>query len=244
MKKPKKWRVPGVSQREVMLHQIERVTELPLLILAFVMIPLLLGPMLWELLPQEEAIFETVNTFIWAIFAVDLVIKVMVAPRRWPYIKRHWLEVLIVAVPFLRPLRLLRIFIFGSRAWVGIRRLVHIDFLLVYGIGLVIMAATAAVTVERTTGGSIQSFPDALWWAMATITTVGYGDIVPVTTAGRAIGFVLMLGGIAFFSGLTANLASLLVRGGDPRNKAVTQLTAQVEALRQEISALRGSRQG
>ena len=148
-----------------------------------------------------------------------------------------------MAVPFLRFLRLLRIFIFGSRAWLGVRRLVHIDFLLVYGIGLVIVAATVAVTVERGASGLMQSFPDALWWAMATITTVGYGDIVPVTMAGRAIGFVLMLGGIAFFSGLTANLASLLVRGGDPRNKAVTQLTAQVEALRQEISALRGSRQ-
>jgi len=57
---------------------------------------------------------------------------------------------------------------------------------------------------------------------MATITTVGYGDVVPVITGGRDIGFVLMLGGIAFFSGLTANLASLLVRGGDPRSKEVT----------------------
>lgn len=227
--------VPDASHREALLHRVERITELPLLILAFAMIPLLVGPFLWSLSPPEEAIFIALDMFIWAVFAVDLGVKVTIAPHRLAYLRRHWLEVLIVVVPFFRPLRLVRIFIFGSRAWVGMRRLVNIDFIVVYGIGLVIIAATVVASVESVENASIQSFPDALWWAVVTITTVGYGDMVPVTAAGRAVGFVLMFGGIAFFSGLTANLASFLVRGEDPYRKNLSKLITEVESLRREL---------
>jgi voltage-gated potassium channel len=202
------------------------------------MIPLLVGPFLWELSPAEKATFLALDTFIWAVFAVDLIIKVVISPNRVAYLRRHWLEVLVVVVPFFRPLRLLRIFLFGSRAWVGLRRLANIDFLLVYGIGLVVVAATVVATVETADNALIQSFPDALWWAVVTITTVGYGDMVPVTVAGRAVAFVLMLGGIAFFSGVTANLASFLVKGGDSHREALSQLLNEVESLRREVARL------
>ncbi len=71
------------AQRETLLHQIERITELPLLVLSFAMIPLLVGPMLWELSTSEEMIFQSLNALIWAIFAVDLAVKVAIAPYRW-----------------------------------------------------------------------------------------------------------------------------------------------------------------
>ena len=115
----------------------------------------------------------------------------------------------------------------------------HVDFLLVYGIGLVIIAATIVASIEGGENASIQSFPDALWWAVVTITTVGYGDMVPITIAGRAVAFILMLGGIAFFSGVTANLASFLVRGEDSHKKALSQLITEVEGLRREVVRLR-----
>jgi len=241
MKKLKSLHRPDVSRREALLLRIERFTELPLMVLAFVMIPLLIGPFLWKLSPEEEAVFIALDYFIWALFAVDMVVKVIVTPNRLAYLQRHWLEVLIVVVPFFRPLRLLRIFLFGSRAWVGMRRLVHVDFLLVYGVGLVIIAATIVASVEGGEGASIQSFPDALWWAVVTITTVGYGDMVPITAAGRAVAFILMLGGIAFFGGVTANLASFLIRGEDTHKKALDQIITEVEGLRQEVARLRQS---
>jgi len=118
------------------------------------------------------------------------------------------------------------------------RRLVNIDFILVYGIGLVIIAATVVASVEGGAEASIHSFADALWWAVVTITTVGYGDMVPITLVGRAVAFVLMLGGIAFFSGVTANLASFLIKGHDSEKKALSQLVKEVEGLRQEIVKL------
>jgi len=229
---------PDVSQREALVLRIERMTEAPLLILAFAMIPLLVGPFLWELSPHEETMFLTLDSFIWALFAVDLIIKTAVAPHRLAYIRRHWLEVLIVLIPFFRPLRILRIFLFGSRAWLGFRRLVHIDFLLVYGIGLVIIASTAVASIEGGEQASIHSFADALWWAVVTITTVGYGDMVPVTVAGRAVATVLMIGGVAFFSGVTANLASFLVKGSETEKKALSQLSKELVNLRGEIAKL------
>ena len=239
MKRLPRVKAADMPHREALLLRIERLTELPLLVLAFVMIPLLVGPFLWELSPAEESIFIALDTFIWALFAVDLLVKVTIAPHRLPYLRRHWLEVLIVAVPFFRPLRLIRLFVFGSRAFVGARRLVHVDFILVYGIGLVIIAATIVASVEGGINASIHSFTDALWWAVVTITTVGYGDMVPITAAGRAVAFVLMFGGIAFFSGLTANLASFLVRGEDQQQKAISKLVAEVEGLRQDVIRLR-----
>jgi len=229
----------NTSHREELLHRLERYTEMPLLIFAFAMIPLLVGPLVWEMSPQEESTFIMLDYFLWAIFAVDLIIKLVISPHRLNYLRRHWLEVLVVVVPFFRPLRILRIFIFGSRAWVGARRLVNVDFIIIYGIGLVIIAATVVASVEGGEGASIHSFADAFWWAVVTITTVGYGDMVPVTPVGRAIAFILMLGGIAFFSGITANLASFLVKSHDTEKKAVSQLVKEVEGLRQEIAKLR-----
>ncbi|MFC2066767.1 potassium channel family protein [Chloroflexota bacterium] len=241
MPKLQKKGTADTTHREELLHRLERYTEMPLLILAFVMIPLLIGPLVWKMSPQEEATFITLDYFIWALFAIDLSIKLVISPHRLNYLRRHWLEVLVVVVPFFRPLRILRIFIFGSRAWVGARRLVNVDFIIIYGIGLVIIAATVIASVEGGEGASIHSFADALWWAVVTITTVGYGDMVPVTTVGRAIAFILMLGGIAFLSGVTANLASFLIKGHDAEKKALSQLVKEVEGLRQEMAKLRTS---
>ena len=227
------------TQREELLHRLERITEMPLLILSFIMIPLLVGPLIWDLSPREETTFLVLDYFIWALFAVDLIIKFSISPRRLSYLRGHWLEVLVVIVPFFRPLRILRIFIFGSRAWVGMGRLVNVDFLLVYGIGLVVIAATVVASVEGGVGATIHSFTDALWWSFVTITTVGYGDMVPITLVGRAIAIILMLGGIAFFSGVTANLASFLVKGKDTDKTDIARLVKEVEGLRQELSRLR-----
>lgn len=72
------------------------------------------------------------------------------------------------------------------------------------------VAFTLAEDVGRT--GRLDSFFDALWWSTATITTVGYGDIYPVTAAGRIVGAFTMVVGISTFAIVTAKVAEWLVR--------------------------------
>jgi voltage-gated potassium channel len=130
--------------------------------------------------------------------------------------------------------------VFGSRAFIGAKRLLKADFILIYAVGIILVSAAMMASVEGADSEStIRSFPDAFWWSMVTITTVGYGDMTPLTQTGRAIAFVLMVAGVGLFGGLTANLASLLVREDDPDRVAILQLTGEVRALRDEIQRIR-----
>ena len=180
------------------------------------------------------------DIFIWVIFATVLTLKAFLAPHSLEYLRQHWLEVLIVVVPFFRPLHILRILPLTTRTFTGFRRAVNADYLIVYAVGLVMTAATVVLTLEQDVQRvSITTFSDALWWAIVTVTTVGYGDIAPVTATGRGIAFVLMLGGIAFLSGITANLASAFVGSGRITDTTLSQLTLEVRSLREEIAGLR-----
>ena len=134
--------------REALLGKLERVTELPMHVLAFVMIPLLIGPFLWDLSAEEEATFAALDIFIWVVFASVLGLKTIVAPQGLHYLRQHWLEVLIVIVPFFRPLRILRILLLGTRTFIGFRRAVHVDYLIVYAVGLVMICATVRMNLK------------------------------------------------------------------------------------------------
>lgn len=111
---------------------------------------------------------------------------------------------------------------------------------------LVFVASLAMLDVERTAPtGNIKTFPDALWWSVATVTTVGYGDYSPSTATGRCIAVALMIAGIALLGVVTATLASWLVQKvaeQDDVNQAATQkqiadLTIQITALRDELAS-------
>jgi voltage-gated potassium channel len=83
-----------------------------------------------------------------------------------------------------------------------------------------------------------------MWWAIQTVTTVGYGDIVPGSTAGKVIASFLMLGGLSLFAVVTGAITSAFVaqaqkqRGGDPVMQKLDQVTAQLEALKSDIARL------
>ncbi len=228
-----------IDRRQVMLDRIERSTELPMMVLAFVMIPLLVAPFFWDLSSRAEAVVLALDGFIWALFAADLAIKVVIAPQRLEYVRQHWLDVLIVLVPFFRPLRILRIILYGSRVYRGTFRLARTDFLVAYAIGLVLLVATAVTLVERRGDSELAYFSDALWWGVVTVTTVGYGDVVPETQIGRAFAYVLMIGGIGIFGAITANFASVLVRKDDPDSAILASLVEEVQSMREELTQLR-----
>lgn len=228
------------ARREALLDRIERSTELPLMLLSTATIPMLAGLLFWGPDPVLRPVGFGLYMLIWAIFATDLAVRTALAPDRGGYLRRNWFDVLVAVLPPVRPLRIPLIVVFGSRAYGRTIRLAHVDFLAAYAVGLVLVVATIVTSVERGRDSSIDSFPDALWWSIATVTTVGYGDVVPVTAAGRAFGYVLMLGGIGLFAGLTANLASMMTRREDPGSAALASLAREVRELRETLERTRG----
>jgi len=89
----------------------------------------------------------------------------------------------------------------------------------IIGIILVIFSAIAILQVETAPNSNILSAEDAIWWAYVTMTTVGYGDKYPVTTEGRIIASLLMIGGAGIFGVFTAFLASWFVKGNKENDK-------------------------
>ena len=106
---------------------------------------------------------------------------------------------------------------------------------------LLYVGALAQLQSERGAPGThITNFGDALWWAMTTITTVGYGDIYPVTTTGRFIAALMMIGGISLVGSITATIASWVVQTVSTEDKAQAAVTAaQIDDLRADIAQLR-----
>lgn len=152
----------------------------------------------------------------WTAFAIDLSISFIKAESRKKYLLRHPLEVLAVALPMLRPLRLLRVISFSSLVLekIAIGRSVGIALkvaVTTFFFGYI--AAVQITILERgNDGANIQSFSDGLWWAFTTITTVGYGDKFPVTGEGRFLAVGLMILGISLLGVVSATIAAWFVR--------------------------------
>jgi voltage-gated potassium channel len=163
-----------------------------------------------------ETRLEIIQWVSWVAFAIDLILNVVQAKDKKSYLLKHPVELLAVFLPFLRPLRLLRLLSFGSMVLskVSVGRSINISvkvaatsFFLAY------VAAIQITIIERPLENSnINSFGDGFWWAITTVTTVGYGDRFPVSTEGRMIAFFLMILGISLLGVLTATVAAWFVR--------------------------------
>lgn len=237
-------------QSEDRLQRIEEATDLPLLLLAVAMIPLLVVPLFLDASPGVDRTLLTCDWMIWAVFAADFSVKVAVAPRRLHYIRSHWLHAAMVLLPFLRPLRALRLLraLRVARVAVAIgvdasllRRIAAqrgLQLTVAAVVTTAVLGALLVLLAERNeASGNIHDYGDALWWSVSTMTTVGYGDRFPTTPAGRGIAVVLMLVGIAALSTLTATIAAFLVQ----EREADTKVTlADVMTELREIRAILG----
>lgn len=234
-------------------------TEWPLMGTALVF----LGAYAWQVIGNIEGrnadLLEGIMWTTWAIFAADYAANLWLADnrRRWFFHNLH--ELFIVALPFFRPLRLLRLVtllsVLHRTAGETLRGRV-VTYVACSAVLLVFVGSLAVLDVEQNApDAKILTFGDAAWWAITTITTVGYGDLYPVTPIGRLVAAALMMSGIAVLGVVTASIASWLVQRVEESTEAavesaeipvradVRNLLVEMAALRQELAELRRERE-
>jgi voltage-gated potassium channel len=156
------------------------------------------------------------------IFVLEFGSRILAARSRTAYLRGHWIDVIALAPPIrgarvlrlLRLLRLVRSFAGLYRAGLHIQGLArHKGFawLLTAWLGVMAVCSAWMYIAEKGVNSAIENPFDALWWGIVTLTTVGYGDVYPVTTEGRIAAMALMLLGIGLFGAITATITSYML---------------------------------
>jgi voltage-gated potassium channel len=219
-------------------RRIEHRLEWPLLIAALLTIPAIAIEQSSAGEPWDT-IATVLNWLIWLAFLGELVVMLAVVPDRRKWLRSHPLEVTIVLLtpPFLpaslqaarvfRLLRLLRL----VKAAVLMRRLLTTEGVrdaAVLALLTVLGGGAAYSAIEKSQDGDSLSAWDGVWWAITTVTTVGYGDSYPRTTGGRIIAIVVMLVGIGFVAILTAAAAERFMRSRRAEEVAIEERLAEI----------------
>jgi len=174
-------------------------------------------------------------------FLTEFLLRLWDADSRWRYARAHWLDVVscVPVVGGVRALRLVRPVGLGLRILLAFSRAHgrHTDkFVWASTAFLVLGSAYSFWVVERSVNPHLQTFGDAVWWAVITVTTVGYGDIYPVTTEGRVIGGLLSFIGLGLIGFVSSQLTTVWLRHDEEENPVLFEL----EALRAENAEIRG----
>lgn len=163
------------------------------------------------------------DLIVWGVFLLEVVVLSLLVRDRRLYWRQNWLNLCVVlgglpllffqqaaALAFLRVLRLVLLVVLMLRFARGSLRMLARHALaatLVIALFLVVSVGTLVASIDP----NMKSLWDGMWWALVTVSTVGYGDVVPVSPEGRLLGVILILFGVATFSMVTANLAAFVL---------------------------------
>jgi voltage-gated potassium channel len=225
------------QEEETIEKYIDDILELPMFILAMVMLVLFIIEITAHLSPQSSRILVLAQSIIWWIFVAEYLLRVFLADDRIIYIKEHPLDALFILVPFLRVFRVLMVF-----RTIRLLRVIHPSALLktyvttrrsLRQLGNIlerrsfgyVVASTIVVTLigslimyllERNAARTvIHSFGDAVWWAVGIVTTVG-NELYPVTAEGRVLSTIMMVYGMGIFGYIAATIASYFIHMDNP----------------------------
>jgi len=248
------------SEARIRFERFERFTDLPMAFLALLIVPAIIVEDRAQNAYLREAA-STLNWIVWLAFCAEYLTKLALAPSRREHAKNAWFDLLIIVLspPFLVPdalqgtravravrlLRLLRFVRAAAVAAIGLReagealRHRRFNFVILMTFVVVGLGAGGIYAVERGQNANIQSIGDAFWWAIVTTTTVGYGDVSPVTGEGRLIAVGLMVVGIGFIGVFTATLTSFFL---EPNRSDETGLEQRLARIDEKLDLLLSER--
>lgn len=195
---------------------------------------------------SATAIGQALDWIIWTAFVGEAILMLRVVPNRWAWVRDHPLEVAIIVLtpPFMpaslqalrafRLLRLLRLL----RLFLVVRRLLSTEGVrdaAVLAAATVLGGGAAYAAVEQ---GQDLSTWDGVWWAITTVTTVGYGDSYPETDGGRVIAIAVMLAGIGFVAILTAAAAQRFIHASAEAEQERQALQARLDEISERLGTI------
>ncbi|WP_037670726.1 potassium channel family protein [Streptomyces griseus] len=190
-------------------------------------IPLAVGSLLflgsyavWVLWPGRPSAWRdlclAVTFATWAMFLVDYAVRWRLSGEGPRFVRRHWMDTVVAALPLLRPVRIVKMYETVQRRRGEPRLALHLRVIAYAGLSTSLLGFAGALVVydqEHTApNASIRTFGDSIWFACSTLATVGYGDVVPVTSGGRVVAVALMACGLALLGAVTGSFSSWLLQ--------------------------------
>lgn len=203
---------------------------------------------------EIEAILDVADFLICIAFAIDFLVSLWTAPNRMRYLLTWgWLD-LLSSIPMLdvarwgriariaritRVLRSTRAARVLSSVILTRRRQSTLLAATLLALVLIVASSTAILHYEVPAEANIKTADNALWWAFGTITTVGYGELYPITTEGRVIAAILMTAGVGLFGAFSAALAAwFLVPEDEATDKEIAEMREEIRKLREAVERL------
>jgi voltage-gated potassium channel len=212
--------------RHDLVDRIEQVTKYPMALLGIAWLVVAVIVLTTDINSSASTALVGTLFVLWAILLVEYLVRLVVTPDRRGYLKRRWVEPATVVVPPFQGWHVVGIEKMSLLLHEGQLRVESIlkhhglFRVLIAAVGTLLLGAWLVLLFEdQAKGSNIHDYPDALWWAIVTVTTVGYGDRYPVTEGGRVVAAVLMLVGIGLIGVLTATVASVFVKEHTDANK-------------------------
>lgn len=239
------------------LHEAARRTgrviylELLVLVLSLYSLVALCAELLLPLDPATRELLSLLDLIVCGVFLVDFAVHFWLAPVKGEFLKWGWVDLLssIPAIGWLRWGRIFRVvrILRALRSYNAVAE--HFAFdrpLGTFGaVTIMSVLATLFSTIavlhyeQGAANGNIHTAGDALWWAFATITTIGYGDRFPVTTAGRIVAVLLVICGLSIFGTFTAFVASFFLGKGQKREEVeLHHVLTEVKLVRHKLEAM------
>ena len=215
-----------VGGRHDLVDRIEHVTRYPMALLGIAWLIIAIEILSTDLEGSASIALVATLFVLWAVLLVEYLVRLVVTPDRRGYLRRRWVEPATVVVPVFQGWHLIGIEKMGlllHEAELRVEAILRHHSLfrvLIAALATLILGAWLVLLFERNAKGSnIHNYADALWWAIVTVTTVGYGDRFPVTAGGRIVAVILMLVGIGLIGVLTATVASVFIKEHTDANR-------------------------